>query len=107
MITEEEARRIYEEADDNMRKILDAMRRMSKEQLQELIKVLDENDDEITQGYIIVTDSEGKVIHYAENFYFTVAKTLYSVNYACMDGVGYDETFSFSNYVAESFTFKG
>lgn len=43
MITEEEARRIYEEADDNMRKILDAMRRMRKEQLQELVKVLEDD----------------------------------------------------------------
>ena len=52
-----------------------------------------------------VTDNEGKIIHYAENYYFIVLKTLHSVNYACVDGVGYDETFVFENYVKANFTY--
>lgn len=50
-------------------------------------------------------DSNGKVTHYAENYYFTVGGMIYSVNYACMDGVGYDETFDFGNYLKTNFTF--
>lgn len=42
-MTNEEIRKIYEEADDNMRKILDAMMLMSKEQLQELIEILEDD----------------------------------------------------------------
>ena len=52
-----------------------------------------------------ITDSDGKVIHYAENCYFVVAKTIYSINYACTDGVGYDETFDFGSYVNANFTY--
>lgn len=42
-MTNEEIRRIYEEADDNMRKIIDVMFMMSKEQLQELVKILEDD----------------------------------------------------------------
>ena len=52
-----------------------------------------------------VQDSEGKVIHYAENYYFTVDEAIYSVNYACADGVGYDETFSFGDYLKTNFNY--
>lgn len=52
-----------------------------------------------------ITDSEGKILHYAENYYFVVAKTLYSVNYACVDGIGYDESFNFGSYVMSNFTY--
>ena len=53
-----------------------------------------------------IVDGNGEVVHYAENYYFTVAKTLYSVNYACENGEGYDESFDFSEYVKNGFTFK-
>ncbi len=53
-----------------------------------------------------IVDGNGNVVHYAENFYFIVAKTIYSVNYACEDGVGYDESFNFGEYVKNGFTFK-
>lgn len=53
-----------------------------------------------------IVDGEGKVVHYAENIYFIVAKTIYSINYACEDGVGYDESFNFESYVKNGFTFK-
>ncbi len=54
------------------------------------------------QAYLYVykiTDKDGKVIHYAENYYFAVAGTAYKIDYACQDGVGYDETFDFGRYV--------
>lgn len=54
-----------------------------------------------------VVDGNGEVIHYAENYYFIAAKTIYSVNYICENGVGYDETFNFGEYVKNGFTFKG
>ena len=42
-MTNEEIRKIYEEADDNMRKIMDVMFTMSKDQLQELIEILEDD----------------------------------------------------------------
>lgn len=53
-----------------------------------------------------IVDGDGKVIHYAENFYFIAEGAICSINYACINGVGYDESFSFANYVRENFTFK-
>lgn len=52
-----------------------------------------------------ITDSDGKIIHYAENYYFAVAKSLYSINYACVDGIGYDEAFNFGSYINANFTY--
>lgn len=54
-----------------------------------------------------VVDTNGEVIHYAENYFFTAAKTIYSVNYICEEGIGYDETFDFGEYLKTGFTFKG
>ena len=57
--------------------------------------------------YIYKTvDAEGNLIHYAENIIFPVAKTIYSVEYVCSDGVGYDETFNFGAFVQENFEFN-
>lgn len=53
-----------------------------------------------------IVDKDGKVIHYAENYYFIAEETIYSINYICVDGVGYDEAFSFANYISQNFTFK-
>lgn len=59
-----------------------------------------------SQHYIYkIVDGDGKVVHYAENYYFIAGETIYSVNYACTNGVGYDESFNFGNYVRDSFTF--
>lgn len=52
-----------------------------------------------------IVDKDGNVIHYAENLYFLVDKTVYCMNYICTDGVGYDESFDFSSYLRENFTF--
>lgn len=54
-----------------------------------------------------IVDGDGKVIHYVENYYFIAAKTIYSVNYICEEGAGYDETFNFGEYLKTGFTFKG
>lgn len=53
-----------------------------------------------------IVDGDGKVVHYAENYYFVVGTIIYSVNYACVDGVGYDETFNFGSYVNDNFKFN-
>mgnify|MGYP003303641616 CR=1 FL=1 len=50
-------------------------------------------------------DKDGKLIHYAENYYFTSGKSLYKLDYVCEDGVGYDENFDFKSYINQNFTF--
>jgi len=54
-----------------------------------------------------IVDANGEVLHYAENYFFIAAETIYSVNYVCQNGVGYDETFNFGEYLKTGFTFKG
>ncbi len=53
-----------------------------------------------------IVDDAGEVIHYAENHYFVAGTTIYSIDYACENGVGYDETFNFANYIKENFIFN-
>lgn len=52
-----------------------------------------------------ITDKDGKVIHYAENYYFVSEKALYKLDYICEGGVGYDENFDFKSYINQNFTF--
>lgn len=52
-----------------------------------------------------IVDENGKVVHYAENYYFVYDGTVYSVDYACENGDGYDAEFSFSNYIGKNFKF--
>ncbi len=73
---------------------------------------VDESDIVLTadnlhcRAYIYkVVDADGKLIHYAENYYFAVSKTAYKLSYVCEDGIGYDETFNFKSYANENFTF--
>ncbi|MBR5245847.1 MAG: hypothetical protein IKV25_00575 [Clostridia bacterium] len=54
-----------------------------------------------------IVDGEGKTVHYAENIFFEAEKIIYSVDYVCMDGEGYDETFNFASFVQENFKFNG
>lgn len=54
-----------------------------------------------------ITDKDGNVIHYAENYYFIADKSIYKLDYICEGGKGYKDNFNFRNYVAEGFTFKG
>lgn len=52
-----------------------------------------------------IVDANGAVVHYAVNHYFLVNRTIYCVNYTCLDGVGYDESFDFENYLRNNFTY--
>lgn len=52
-----------------------------------------------------IVDKDGNVVHYAETYYFLVDNTIYSINYYCADGVGYDAEFNFEEYLRNSFTF--
>ena len=54
-----------------------------------------------------IVDKDNKVIHYAENYIFTTSKTIYSVDYVCLNGVGYDESFDFESYLNVNFAFEG
>lgn len=52
-----------------------------------------------------IVNKDGKLVYYAENYYFTANEGIYKLDYICLDGKGYDESFSFRNYVSEGFTF--
>ena len=52
-----------------------------------------------------IVDAEGNVTHYAEKYYFVAGKSVYSLNYACENGVGYDESFNFEEFARTSFTY--
>lgn len=54
-----------------------------------------------------IVNAEGEVVHYVENYYFVAGGYIYSINYICEGGEGYEQSFNFRNYVSESFTFKG
>ena len=53
-----------------------------------------------------IEDKDGKVVHYAENYFFVAKGEVYAVEYACVDGIGYDESFRFADYLRNNFTFK-
>lgn len=72
--------------------------------------VMEKNDAAITVESIRakhvlfkVTDKDGKVIHYAENYFFEKDDVVYSVEYVCKDGIGYDETFDFRAFLNTNF----
>lgn len=52
-----------------------------------------------------VEDKDGKLVHYAESYYFTNGTTIYSISYLCRDGIGYDESFDCQSYLDTNFTF--
>ncbi len=54
-----------------------------------------------------IFDSNNKVVHYAEAYYFETETEIYKIGYACENGVGYDETFSFKQFLLENFTYSG
>ncbi len=51
-------------------------------------------------------DADGKVSHYAENYYFEQDDVIYKIEYACVNGVGYEEDFNCQAYLDGSFVFK-
>lgn len=52
-----------------------------------------------------IVNKEGKLIHYAENYYFVDDKDIYKLDYVCENGNGYDSSFSFPDYIRDNFTF--
>lgn len=52
-----------------------------------------------------IVDKDGNVVHYVENYYIVLNKAIYKLDYACEDGVGYDEEFDFKSYANQNFTF--
>ncbi len=53
-----------------------------------------------------IVDEDGKVIHFAENYYFVSGKSIYKLDYICEEGKGYDDSFSFQQYIGEGFSFS-
>lgn len=53
-----------------------------------------------------ITDETGKLIHYALIYRYEYNGQVYRLNYACIDGVGYDENFDFVSYVNENYVIK-
>ncbi len=54
-----------------------------------------------------IYDSNNKVVHYAESYYFETDKEVIKLGYACENGVGYDEAFDFAGFLEENLTFTG
>lgn len=56
--------------------------------------------------YTIYGD-KGQVVHYAENIYFVLdSGKIYSIDYICEGGVGYDKEFNFAEFVGNGVSFK-
>ncbi len=53
-----------------------------------------------------ITDSSGNVLQYAENYYFVADARIYSINYVCEEGKGYDDKINFAEYIAQNFEFR-
>ena len=53
-----------------------------------------------------IVNKDGDIIHYAENYYFLDGKEIYKLDYICENGNGYDEGFSFPQYIEEHFTYN-
>lgn len=51
-----------------------------------------------------IVSTDDKVVHYAVSVYFLLGEEIYVLNYACVDGIGYDESFDFSEWIENSFT---
>lgn len=52
-----------------------------------------------------ITDANGNVTHYAENYYFVKGTTIYAINFACEEGKGYDADFDFAEYLKTGFVY--
>lgn len=115
---------VFVETDKNNNLIKDAFN--DPAQMEELIKnnpdiakyegckyTIDENTTTfLSEGYPCKTythkivDAKNNVVHYVESYYFLVSKTIYNVSYSCIDGEGYDESFSFSDFLRTEFKFN-
>lgn len=53
-----------------------------------------------------VTDADGKLVHYAVDMFVLMDGKVYDINYLCSNGIGYDESFDFVNYIKDNFIAK-
>ncbi len=53
-----------------------------------------------------ITNSDGKLLHYAENYYFVDGKEVYKVDLICENGEGYDTSFDFVEYLKTNFRYE-
>lgn len=53
-----------------------------------------------------IVNASGKLVQYAEDYYFVHDGLLYEVKYTCLEGVGYDDSFNFGSYLKNGFTFR-
>ncbi len=67
--------------------------------------VLSNGAETVNLSYII-KDESGAVIHYAYQLFFCIGETVYSANYTCINGVGYDETFAFKSIIEQNLIIK-
>ena len=74
---------------------------------------INEYDSTITEEKIpayylsfTVKDAEGKLVHFAEEFYFNYGGRVYSASHACADGVSYDANFDFNEFLNANFIMK-
>lgn len=52
-----------------------------------------------------IVNAKGEIVHYVNNYYFAVNKTIYNLSYVCIDGVGYDPDFDFGAYLKTNFSY--
>lgn len=57
-------------------------------------------------GTYKITDGQGKIIHYAVMVFYSYNNQAYYINYSCVNGEGYDESFDFLAYVKENYVIK-
>lgn len=54
----------------------------------------------------LIKDPDGKVVHYAALMYFCIGEDIYSANYMCDGGAGYDVDFNFSKILETNLVIK-
>jgi hypothetical protein len=61
---------------------------------------------EVTFFTYMIKDDSGAIIHYAVSAYVNIGEDIYSANYVCDGGVGYDESFDFMGVFSSGFVVK-
>ncbi len=61
---------------------------------------------EVTFFTYMIKDTSGTILHYAISAYVNIGEDIYSANYVCDGGVGYDESFDFMGVFSSSFIVK-
>jgi len=61
---------------------------------------------EVTFFTYTIKDASGAIIHYAISAYVNIGEDIYSANYVCDGGTGYDESFDFMGVFSSNFIVK-